>query len=140
MLLNRDQIMATVRELKSEPVAVPAWGGTVHVRELSAIEVDALEASFQEERQKAIDAGVKYKPNVRGKTLVACISDAQGQPIFLPGDEAIVGKMASHELSGLCETADRLNRSSKAQRDALEKKYETTGGTASPSGSPPKQE
>lgn len=140
MLLNRDQIMASVRSLKSEPVAVPAWGGTVHVRELSATELDAIETAFAEERQKAVSAGVPYKPNVRGKMLAACISDAQGQPIFFAADEGIIGGMAAHELSGLCETADRLNRQSKAQRDALEKKFEAAGGSDSASGSPPKSE
>lgn len=140
MLLNRDSIMATVRTLKHEPVGVPAWGGTVHVRELSAAELDAFEASFAEERQKALDAGVPYKPNVRGKMLVACISDAQGKPIFLPGDEAVVGKMAAHELEGLVTVADRLNRFTKVHREILEKKYEAAGVTASASDSLPSQE
>lgn len=136
MLLNRDAILATIRDLKSEPVAVPAWGGTVHVRELSAADLDAFEASFAEERQKALDAGRPYKPNVRGKMLVACISDAQGKPIFLPGDEAIVGSMAAHELEGLVTVADRLNRFTKVHREILEKKYEAAGAIESVSDSP----
>lgn len=138
MLLNRDQIMSSVRtQLKSEPVAVPAWGGTVHVRELSAADLDAFEASFAEERQKAVDKGETYRPNVRGRMLVACVCDAQGQPIFLQGDESIVGGMAAHELEGLVTVADRLNRFTKVHRQILEKKYEATGGTASASESPP---
>lgn len=136
MLLNRDAIMATVRQLKSEPVAVPAWGGTVHVRELSASDLDAFETSFAEERQKALNEGVPYRPNVRGRMLVACICDAQGNPIFLKGDEELVGKMAAHELEGLVTVADRLNRFTKAHQQALEKKFETAGGSESASGLP----
>jgi hypothetical protein len=136
MLLNREAIMATVRTLKSEAVAVPAWGGTVHVRELSASELDAFEASFAEERQAAVDAGRAYKPNVRGRMLVACICDAQGQPVFLKGDETIVGNMAGHELEGLVTVADKLNRFTKVHKEILEKKYEAAGAPASASASP----
>lgn len=134
--LNRDDIMATMRTLKSEPVAVPAWGGTVHVRELSAADLDAFESSFAEERQKAVDAGVPYRPNVRGKMLVACICDAKGESVFLKGDEEVVGRMAAHELEGLVQVADRLNRFTKVHREILEKKYEAAGDTASASASP----
>lgn len=136
MLLNREAIMATVRTLKTEPVAVPAWGGTVHVRELSASEFDAFEASFAEERQAALDTGVAYRPNVRGRMLVACICDAQGNPVFLKGDETLVGGMAAHELEGLVTVADRLNRFTKVHKEILEKKYEAAGGSAPASGSP----
>lgn len=136
VFLNREAIMATVRAMKTEPVAVPAWGGTVHVRELSASELDAFEASFAEERQAALNAGKAYKPNVRGRMLVACICDAQGKPLFLQGDETIVGNMAGHELEGLVTVADRLNRFTKVHREILEKKYEAAGEPGSASGSP----
>jgi hypothetical protein len=136
MNLTRDAIMATVRTLKSEPVSVPAWGGTVHVRELSANELDTFESSFAEERSKAIKDGVTYRPNVRGRMLVACICDAQGNPIFLRGDEKLVGDMAAHELEGLVTVADRLNRFTKSHQEALEKKFETAGGSDSASASP----
>jgi len=134
-MLKRDDILGAGRELKKQEVKVPAWGGNVMVRELSASEQDAFEASFAEERQKAIDAGVPYKPNVRGKMLVACVCDDQGKQIFQAGDEKAIGDMPAHELEPVINVADQLNKFTKVHKEILEKKYAATGASASATGS-----
>lgn len=132
----REQILATETGCATEAVMVPAWGQTVHVKELSASDQDALEMSFSDERDKAKEEGKAYKPNVRAKTIVACVCDATGQPIFQAIDEAMIGNMAVHKLEGLLTVIDRLNRLSESHKKKLEKKYEVAGDTEPASGSP----
>lgn len=126
-MLTREQILASKTQRKRIPVIVPAWGGRVFVRELSAAEMDLFEASFAEERQAAEKAGKTYKPNVRAKMLVACVCTEDGEAVFQPGDEVTLSEFAAHEIEAAVVTADRINHFTKAHREELEKKYETAG-------------
>lgn len=132
----REKILGTIRVARLEPVLVPAWNDKVWVKELEADEKDSFEASLAEDRQKALDAGVAYKPRVRARMLLWCVRDERGAPVFLPEDEPSLAKMIAHELEPVINKVEELNKFRDGHRDKFEKKYATAGGGATPADSP----
>ncbi len=128
MSLTREEILGARKPAKLVKVQVPAWNGSVFVKELTSEEMDAFEAHIGQMRQKALDDGKEYRPNVRGSILAECICDEKGIRLFQPSDAADLGKWVAHELEPVVNECDKINHFTKVHQANLEKKYAVAGG------------
>lgn len=102
-LLNRNQILEA-KDIKTEIVDVPEWGGSVMVKLLTGTERDQLEASVID------DKGKFKKDNVRAKLVLKCAVDEEGKPLFQPADLEAIGSKSSSALDRIFSAAQKLNR------------------------------
>ena len=115
MLLSRDAILAA-RDIKTEDVAVPEWGGSVRVRGMSGTERSRFEESLQEPLKQSKTAERRYGPKtqvnaktVREKLCVWCIVDTDGQRLFTDADLGALAEKSAGALEKVVEVAMRLS-------------------------------
>lgn len=101
-VLNKDAILA-VQDAKIEPLDIPEWGGTVHVRALTGTDRDAWEA------ENTAGKGKVNLVNVRARLAVRVVCDEQGNLLFTPADAAALGKKSSKALDRIFEKANQLS-------------------------------
>lgn len=77
-----------------EPVPVPEWDCTVHVRRWSGTERDEFERDFG-------DVSETVPPNLRARVLVRFLLDESGHRIFEDRDAAELGAKAADVISRL---------------------------------------
>lgn len=119
-MLTRDQILAA-RDLETEVVHVPEWGGDVRIGVMSG-----------KAREVLMDSLAEQQPLSRFQALMlaSTIVDDAGTPIFSADDvEQLRGK-STEVLVRLVEVAMRLN---KIGQTAVEEAEKNSG--AAPSGS-----
>ncbi|MBU9173982.1 MULTISPECIES: hypothetical protein [Burkholderia] len=119
-MLTRDQILAA-RDLETEVVHVPEWGGDVRIGVMSG-----------KAREVLMDSLAEQQPLSRFQALMlaSTIVDDAGMPIFSADDvEQLRGK-STEVLVRLVEVAMRLN---KIGQTAVEEAEKNSG--AAPSGS-----
>lgn len=113
--LSREAILGAV-DLKTVPVQVPEWGGTVYVRSLSGREREQIEYRQVEDRQSK-----DPKRNFRGLILAFCLSDAAGKPLFTAADAEMLGAKAAKAVERVFEAALKLNGFGAGDVEELEK-------------------
>lgn len=105
--LTRDQIMAfRSKDRETVVVEVPEWGGAVTLRELSARERDAFEASTVDGHGKKMRINIE---NLRARLVAACAIDEQGQALFYPSDVELLGDLSASAVDRLFSAARELN-------------------------------
>lgn len=114
-ILKRDQVVAH-REMRTETVPVPEWGGDIIIKELTGRERDEWEASFQGKKKGEINW-----TNFRARLIVACAVDEAGQPLFYPSDVDLVGELSAAALDRVFSAARRLSGLSDQDIDELAK-------------------
>jgi len=117
MGLSRDEILGK-RRGRVEEVKVPEWGGTVFVREITASERDAFEASSLDKK-----GGAKMV-NIRARLAVLTLSDSEGKRLFGDADVAALGELPASAMDRIFEASMRVNRLTKSDVDELEKNSE----------------
>lgn len=111
--LSRDAILAA-KDLKSEVVKVPEWGGEVTIATMSGEQRDAWEQSFIGEKGKV------NTTHARERLLVYCVVDEKGAPMFTEADIAALAKKSSAAVVRCAEVAQRLNYlGAEAVKDAV---------------------
>lgn len=105
MTLTREAVLAA-NDLKTEPVAVPEWGGQINVRSLTGAERDDYEQGLVRSRGPDPDANLK---NVRAQLIVAAAVDDAGQKLFEAEDVEALGRKSARALNRVWEAASRLN-------------------------------
>lgn len=103
MLLKKDEIIKRDKR-KTTDIEVPEWDGTVRLREMSAAQRDAFDASTVK------IVGKKVIPNLensRAKLLAMCIVDEEGNPMFTVDE---LSERNASVLDGLSEAARKLNK------------------------------
>jgi hypothetical protein len=114
MSLSRDEILAK-KGGKVVEVTVPEWGGTVHLREMTAAERDAFE-------QASLDkSGTARLINIRARLASISICDESGKRLFSDSDIHLLGELPASALDRIFDASMRLNKISKADVDELEK-------------------
>lgn len=103
-LLSRDQILGA-KDLITEDVDVPEWGGMVRVRSLSGAERDRFEASIIGENTKNKRRNLA---NLRARLVALTVVDAEGKPLFRPNDVEALGKKSAAALDRVFGVAMRL--------------------------------
>lgn len=111
MALSKEQILAA-KDWTSEVVAVPEWGGDVHIRAMSGAERDAFRSAIEGEQREV----GKFEASLLALTL----ADENGGLLFtLEEVEALRGKSAA-VLDKLAAEAMRINgMTAQAQEDAV---------------------
>lgn len=115
-VLNRAQILAP-RELETEVVNVPEWGGDVIVRALTGTERDQFEAGFIKEGGK----GEMTLENTRARLVALSVVDDSGQRLFGIDDIDLLGQQPAAALDRVFFVARRLSHLSNEDLAALVK-------------------
>lgn len=97
--LTKDDIL-NAKDLETEEVSVPEWGGTVLVSSISGHAKDKLELSFSS--KTTIE-------NVRARIVALCLVDDSGNLLFNDSDITKLGKKSAKALDRVFNVAQRLN-------------------------------
>lgn len=116
-VLTRDEIVKQ-RELQTELVPVPEWGGEVIVRALSGRERDAFEAAIVEQKGRK---AIVNTQNIRARLVATAVVDEHGQPIFYPSDVDLLGEQSAAALDRVFSVARRLSGMSEDDVEELAK-------------------
>jgi hypothetical protein len=104
-LLTREQILAA-RDVATEVVDVPEWGGAVMVRGLTGRARDGIEARFTDSKGR-LDLG--RSGDFRAAYAAVAIVDEHGALLFSDGDVAALGEKSSVALQRVFDVAVRLS-------------------------------
>lgn len=102
--LNRDAIFAAAAKAETAAVLVKEWGGSVHLRQLTAAERDALDRETVRRSRKD-----KERVRFRERLLIACAVHPDGTPLFTAEDEDRLSGMPVAGLDRLYRVAVRMN-------------------------------
>lgn len=130
-LLSKAAILGAV-DLKTEDVAVPAWGGTVRIRTMTGQERDEFRASIATvEGESGVPIG-KFSAAL----LVAACVDESGVRLFTSADMAALQSKSAASLDAPAAVAMRLNGLGAGAVEAAEKNSESAQSEDSGSGLP----
>jgi hypothetical protein len=104
-LLTREAILAA-RDIATEVVDVPEWGGSVMVRGLTGRARDSIEARFTDAKGK-LDLG--KSGDFRAAYVSLAIVDEHGALLFGEGDVAALGEKSSVAIQRIFDAAIRLS-------------------------------
>lgn len=91
-ILGREEILGA-RDLRTELVEVPEWGGAVRIRTLTAAERDSYEQALMRRRGGRLEVEMR---GARVRLVALCVVDEQGQRLFSDQDiEALEGRSAA---------------------------------------------
>jgi hypothetical protein len=105
MVLTKAQILGA-KDLDSEIVHMPEWGGDVKVRMMTGTERDAFEASIFE--VKGTDTK-QNMVNLRAKLVGRVLIDDDGARLFTDKEIEELGKKSARSLDKIFKVAQRLN-------------------------------
>ena len=108
--MTREEILSK-RTLKQERINVPAWGGEVNVRELTAGEKERLEALYSGEHTGTIQATV----------VSMVVLDDNGERVFTDDDIGALSSMSGSAIQAIFKAATRLSGVTTEAREELEK-------------------
>ena len=121
-LLNREQLL-TREELKTEKVNL-GKGDFVYVRQMTGRERDRFEQSMVKEVKGDGDE-IHYERSLedfRAKLVVNTVCDENGKNLLQPEDYPVLSQnMSAARLELIVNAAQRLNRISEADKEALVK-------------------
>lgn len=117
MTLDRAAILAAP-DLRTTEVAVPAWGGSVRLRELDGAGRDAWEATCTAARNAD---GTMDLAGVKARLVTLCAVDADGTRMFTDADQAALQAKSGAALDVLWRAALQLNALTDAEVDDLGK-------------------
>lgn len=117
--LTREMILNRARPLQQKRVAIPEWGGTVIVRELTGAERDRFEMSVIETNKRG--DRVFNSRNMRAKLVALSVITANGDRMFADEDVATLGHQSAAALDRVYDVAARLSRISKQDEEELAK-------------------
>jgi hypothetical protein len=105
-LLGRNQIL-DAKDLQTEDVPVPEWGGEVRIRMLTGEERDAYEASMVELKK---DGSAKAnRENVRARLLILCIVNEAGEQMFNRAEIKLLGRKSAKALERVINKLNEMN-------------------------------
>jgi len=105
MILTREQILGA-NDMKTEPVEVPEWGGSVIVRGMTGVERDRLEQDSV--KGKGNDAKINLI-NMRARMVAASVVDESGKHLFGSSDIEMLGNKSAAALTRVFTVAQRLS-------------------------------
>jgi len=112
-MLSKEQILSA-KDLTTETVNVPEWGGEVTVRSMTGTERDSFEQSILEGKKTNMT-------NIRAKLCARVMVDEQGNRLFTDREIDSLGGKSASALDRVFEVAQRLNGMSSKDIKELEK-------------------
>jgi len=120
-MLSRDEIL-NAKDLKTEIVDCPEWGGSVKVRGLTGGERDKWEASLYTTKTHGRKVEVvSNKDNIRAKLIQMTVVDDDGKLMFSPGDIETLSKKSAAPVDRIFSVAQRLSGIGADDIEELEK-------------------
>lgn len=113
-MLTRDQII-NADDVETMIVSVPEWGGDVKIAVMSGFARDRFESSLV-----GANGGTNMQ-NVRAKMVAASVVDDSGELMFSDSDIVKLGKKSSAALDRVFDAAQKLNKISNHDVEALAK-------------------
>ena len=123
-LLTRDQILAARKNMKSEEVEIPEWGGSVRVRELSAAEMNERTGLMLQKRGDSVVMAADGKTPMmsmdgllKDDLLLAAFSivDEDGNRLFALNDLKMLGELSETSMKRVVTVAKRLSGITEAE-------------------------
>lgn len=111
----RDQILIA-NDRKTVRVPTPEWGADVHVRTLSAAEVQGYQAKVKTIEDQGLRVGL---------LAATIICDEAGNPVFTDDDAAALATKSAAVLDRVAEAHVRLNATGAEEIRAIEKNSST---------------
>ena len=103
-ILTKDEILSA-KDLHTETVYVPEWGGSVIVRTITGFERDQFEASITEGKK-----GAKVNlENLRARLVALSTVNEKGERIFTLADVKALGRKSASALDKVFAVAQRLS-------------------------------
>ena len=130
-VLNKQDILQA-RDVSTEMLDVPEWGGTIYVRSISAAERGLIEegaARFKESKGK----NDTFARTFTVKMVSMSVCDENGQRLFEDKDIALLQQKNAAVISRIAEVAQRLSGFSKQDLEELEKNLPEAQPEDSPS-------
>lgn len=121
-LLSRDDIV-NAKDLTTQDVEVPEWGGTVRVRALNGRERDEFEQSTVEQKNGKVKQNLA---NFRAKLVALTVVDENGHKLFAKNDVAILGMKSAAALQRVFNVAAELSGMSDKDVEELTEDFEET--------------
>lgn len=116
--LSKDQIIEA-KDIESEEVEVPEWGGKVRVRMMTGAERDAFESSIVKRNGKNIETNME---NFRAKLCAMTMVNVNDRLLFPnPEDVRKLARKSAKALDRVFSVAQRLNGMSNEDVDDLTK-------------------
>lgn len=110
-MLSRDAILSA-KDLKTEVVKVPEWGGDVIISTMTGAARDEWEQSLAPENAMV---------NIRARLFAATCVDEQGNRLFTAKDADALGKKSGAALDRCVKVAQKLNALTSQDLDDAEK-------------------
>lgn len=115
--LSRDDILQ-VKDIKTEVVQVPEWGGAVKVKGLNGTQRNEYEQSLIDMNGKNVKMNMK---NAVAKLVALTVVGEDGKRLFEQADVEALGQKSGAALNRIYEVAMRLSGLSDADMDELTK-------------------
>ena len=112
-MLSRDDILKA-KDLATETVEVPEWGGSVIVQAMSGKDRDSFEIAVYQNGERDLS-------NVRARICSMSIVGEDGEKLFTPEDIALLGEKNGLALDKIFTVAKRLSGIGKKEIDLLKK-------------------
>lgn len=121
--LTRDAIIG-IKDLKTERVEVPEWGGYVFVKTLTGRERDAFEAETMKTKKGQKPGEGNYE-NFRARFVALTMVDENGAQIFTTRQEiAVLGTKSVAALQRVFNKAQELNGMSEEDVDDMTEDFD----------------
>ncbi len=114
--LSKEAILAA--ELAFEDVAVPEWGGTVRVREMTAAEREQFAQTYAR-RDKAAEEGREF--SIQGALVAMCVVDANGARLFSDDEVAVLALKSGVAIDRIYDVAYKLSKIGSGATDEIAK-------------------
>ena len=135
MILDRDTILSKTA-LKREVVDIPEWGGTIHVRELTAAERTRYEVGMsdmvQGEQTDPIKKAQRFIDMRARIASMACVNE-DGSRMFRDEDIAALNQLSGNVLDRISSVVLRLSGYTVAETERLKKTLLENGDSTSDS-------
>ena len=115
--LDRAAILAA-KDIPTEVITVPEWGGDVLVKALTSEERDAWENFCAEQRERW---GTRIANNIRASLAVRSVVDEEGKRLFTDAEVELIGAKAGSAVDRITDVAMRLSRIGTADLEQLKK-------------------
>lgn len=120
-MLSREDIL-NAKDIKTEIVDCPEWGGSVTVKGLTAEERDKWEQSLYTTKQHGRKVEViSHRDNIRAKFIAVSVVDENGKLMFSTGDIGMLAQKSAAPVDRIFAVAQRLSGMSNEDMDELEK-------------------
>lgn len=120
-LLTRQEILS-IRDIRTETVFVPEWGGAVKIRAMTGKERDAWETALFQIDGKDVKMN---KENLRAKLVALTVVDEAGQRLFTEADVEALGSKSASALDRIYQASQKLSGLTPDDIKEMEKNLET---------------